>query len=43
MFEFLKIQYRLGKITEVELTLAVTKGWLTEEQKEEILSEGGDI
>mgnify|MGYP001947066092 FL=1 len=36
MFEFLKVQYRLGKIGEKELDVAVARGWITEEQKEAI-------
>lgn len=36
MFEFLKVQYRLGKIGEKELDVAVVRGWITEEQKEAI-------
>ena len=38
MFEFLKIQFRLGKIGESELEQAVSKGWITEEQMNEIVN-----
>lgn len=38
MYEFLKIQYLLNRIDESHLTLAVTRGWITEEQKEGIIS-----
>jgi hypothetical protein len=37
MFEFLKIQFKLGKIGEPELEQAVSKGWITEEQKNTII------
>ena len=39
MFKFLKIQYKLGRIGEDELQQAVTKGWITEEQKNLIMQE----
>ena len=39
MFKFLKIQYKLGRISEDELQQAVTKGWITEEQKNLIMQE----
>jgi hypothetical protein len=39
MFEFLRIQFKLGKIGEPELEQAVTKGWITEEQKNLIMQE----
>ena len=39
MFEFLKIQFKLGKIGEPELEQAVAKGWITEEQKNLIMQE----
>lgn len=38
MYQFLKIQYRLGKIGEIELQIAVTKGLITIEQKTSILN-----
>ena len=38
MYNFLKIQYQLGKITEAQLDTAVTKGYITEEQKLQILT-----
>jgi hypothetical protein len=39
MFEFLKIQFTLGRIGEDELQQAATKGWITEEQKNLIIQE----
>lgn len=36
-YNFLRIQYRLGTITETHLTQAVAKGILTEEQRQEII------
>ena len=39
MFERLRRLYREGKIDEEALENAVVKGWITEEQKLEILSE----
>ncbi len=39
MFEFLRIQFKLGKIGEPELEQAVAKGWITEEQKNLIIQE----
>ena len=38
MYNFLKIQYQLGKITEAQFDTAVTKGYITEEQKLQILT-----
>ena len=38
MFERLKRLYNEGKIDEAAIRNAVTKGWLTEEQAEEILN-----
>ena len=37
MFERLKYLYSVGKIKEVHLDNAVSKGWITEEEKQEIL------
>ena len=37
MFETLKRLYGVGKIGEVGLSIAVSKGWITVEQKEEIM------
>jgi len=37
IFDYLKSLYDLGKITEVHLSNAVAKGWITEEQKNLIL------
>jgi hypothetical protein len=36
MFERLKYLYEKGLIQEVNLNLAVSKGWITEEEKTEI-------
>lgn len=38
MFEFLRIQFKLGKITEFELLGFIPK-WLTREQVNEIMEE----
>lgn len=38
MFERLKRLYKEGKITVEDLDNAVSKGWITEEQKELIIS-----
>lgn len=38
MFERLKRLYKEGKITIEDLDNAVSKGWITEEQKELIIS-----
>lgn len=37
MLEFLKIQYKMGKIGEQELEKAVEKGWITREQMDLIM------
>ena len=37
MFEFLRIQFKLGKVGGPELEQAVAKGWITEEQKNTII------
>ena len=37
MFEYLKSLYQKGKISEVGLDNAVSKGWITEEEKQEIV------
>lgn len=39
MFERLRRLYREGKIDESGLESAVEKGWITEEQKNQIMSE----
>ena len=39
MFEFLRIQYKLGNIDEMYLDKMVTKGRITEEEKNLILKE----
>ena len=38
MFETLKRLYQQGKIDADKLQVAVTKGWITETQKAEIIS-----
>lgn len=37
MFERLKYLYNAGKLTAEQLEVAVSKGWITEPQKQEIL------
>jgi len=37
MCEMLRGLYASGKLTETQLTKAVKKGWITEEQKEKIM------
>ena len=37
MFERLKLLYDAGRITETHLDVAVSKGWITVAQKEEIM------
>ncbi|HWQ76864.1 MAG TPA: XkdX family protein [Syntrophomonas sp.] len=37
MYDFLRLQYQLGKITEARLQTAVDKGYITAEQMTEIL------
>ena len=37
IYDYLKTLYDLGKITDVHLANAVAKGWITEEQKNEII------
>lgn len=37
MFERLKYLYGQGRLAESGLVLAVSKGWITEEQKAEII------
>mgnify|MGYP000304753111 CR=1 FL=1 len=39
MFEFLKIQYKLARIDEVYLDKMVTKGRITEEEKNLIINQ----
>jgi len=38
MYERLKYLYSIGKLTETQLNVAVDKGWITEEQKMEIVT-----
>lgn len=40
MYERLKMLYQKGMLTDVMLERAVQKGWITEDQKNEIISEG---
>lgn len=37
MFEKLKLLYLTGRISEIQLSLAVAKGWITAEQKQMIM------
>ncbi len=39
MFERLKILYKSGRLKETHLSKAVSKGWITEAQKDEIISD----
>lgn len=39
MFERLNYLYGIGKLTETQVEIAVSKGWITEEQKQEIIIE----
>lgn len=38
MFEFIKIQYILGKITETQVSAFKNMGYITAEQEQEILA-----
>ena len=38
MFERLNYLYHSGKLTEVQLDIAVSKGWITVEQKQQIIT-----
>lgn len=38
MFETLKRLYLKGELSKTKLNMAVQKGWITEEQKNQILS-----
>ena len=38
MFERLKFLYNQGRLTTEQLEVAVSKGWITEEQKQGIIS-----
>lgn len=38
MFERLKYLYGIGKLTEEQLGVAVSKGWITDAQKTEIVN-----
>lgn len=37
MFEFLRMQYRLGRLNAAGLMRYVSAGWLTEEQRRQIV------
>lgn len=39
MFERLKYLYGVGKLTEMQLNIAVSKSWITEDQKQEIFTQ----
>jgi hypothetical protein len=39
MFSFLLIQWKLGRIDETRLQTAVTKGYITEAEMEQIMAE----
>lgn len=38
MFERLKYLYDSGKLTEVQLDVAVSKGWISVEEKQQMIS-----
>lgn len=38
MYNNLLRLYKLGKLSEIALTNAVNRGWITEEQKQEIIA-----
>jgi hypothetical protein len=38
MVEFLRVQYRLGRVTETQLDMLVAQGKITEDDKEYIMS-----
>lgn len=38
MFEAIKKLYQQGKLTEAGINNAITKGWITQEQAQEILN-----
>lgn len=42
MYERLKRLYNEGRLTKAQLKNAITKGWITEEQYEEITGESVD-
>lgn len=42
MIEFLRVQYRLDRITEEQLDLLVEKNKITEENKMYIINKGGN-
>lgn len=39
MYDRLKYLYESGRINEAQLAVAVSKGWITEQQKNEIIGE----
>jgi hypothetical protein len=38
MIEFLRVQYRLGRVTETQLDMLIAQGKITEEDKAYIMS-----
>ena len=38
MYERLKYLYQAGRLTEAQLDIAISKGWITTEQKAEIIA-----
>lgn len=40
MIQFLKIQYKLGRVTETQLNALVLQNRITQEQKAEIMQSG---
>lgn len=41
MYNFILLQYRMGKIGEAEVRIFMKKGYITEAQAEAILAESG--
>jgi len=39
MYKFLKLQYQLGKITDIRLQTAVTKGYITQTEYDAIIAQ----
>ena len=39
MYETLRRLYRAGRLTEAQLDTAVTRGWITAEQRDQIIAE----
>ncbi len=38
MFERLNYLYKAGKLTDLQLDVAVSKGWISEDQKQQIVA-----